>query len=220
MRKRLILFPGYGEDARAFEQLLPFLQDFDIVHVDYRQVLPKIPFTKTNSHHIARLLIAHYRISPFDRLVGHSMGGYFSCRIREIMGNDICMIGSFSDPARIIHTTPVPHLTPLFVATGFSKSIMARQYLQKRVAGKPHEAVMMGVVDNFRTFRNQDLAKLALITLEKKRPSKYPNPLRIHAEDDRVVRPPDEDFVKVPGGHFCINLYPKEVADAMHLFLH
>jgi hypothetical protein len=219
MSIRIFLLPGYGEDHRAFRQLSGHLQDFELVPVDYRPVLANIPITAMNSKRMAQQLIRQYKITQFDKLVGHSMGGFFSFQIREILGNDICMIGSFCDPGKIIHLTPIRQLTPLMAATGISKTPMARNYLHKKVVGKPHEEVMMEVVNNFRSFRNIDLAKLSLVTLENKLSTNLPNPLRIHADDDRVVRTPDEAYIKVDGGHFSLNLHPREVVDAMETFL-
>lgn len=219
MSARILLLPGYGEDQRAFQDLSPYLRDFELVHVDYRPVLADIPITAMNSRSMARQIVKKYKVTPSDKLVGHSMGGYFSFHMREILGNEICMIGSFCDPGKIIHLTPIRQLTPLMAATGLSKTRAARNYIHSRVIGKPHEKTMMEVVDNFRSFRNMELAKLSLVTLEKKSYSQLPNPLRIHADNDRVVRPPDEGYIRTPGGHFNLNLYPEKVYEAMQTFL-
>lgn len=221
MKKRIFLLPGYGEDHRAFRQLAPYLDSFDLIPVDFRTVLGKLSVFSMSSEKFAKLLVSHYHIRDKDLLVGHSMGGYISFQIRELQGNSIAMIGSFSDPGKIVHLVPDwPILTPVFAGTGFSKTQAAKDFLRKKVAGKEFEHAMMEVVDNFRTFRNEELLKLSLLTLEKKPTSQLPNPLRIHADNDRTVRPPDEIYHKVDGGHFCLNLYPEQVFNAMETFLH
>jgi pimeloyl-ACP methyl ester carboxylesterase len=221
MKQRIFLLPGYGEDHRAFRQLAPYLGAFELIPVDYRAVLSKLSVFSMSSEKLAKMLVSHYHIRERDLLAGHSMGGYLSFHIRELQGNRICMIGSFSDPGKIVHLVPDwPVLTPVFAGTGFSKTKTARRFLQKKVAGRDFEQAMMEVVDNFRTFSNEELLKLSLLTLEKKPFSQLPNPLRIHADNDRTVRPPDESYHKVEGGHFCLNLYPEQVFNAMETFIH
>jgi hypothetical protein len=220
MKKKVFLLPGYGEDHRAFRQLAPYLKDVELVPVDFRSVLGKLSVFSMSSDKLAKKLVQHYHIRERDQLVGHSMGGYISYQIRELQGNDICMIGSFSDPGKIIHLVPDwPVMTPVFAGTGLSKTKRAQEYLRKRVAGRAFEHAMMEVVENFKTFRNEELLKLSLLTLEKKPGSTLPNPLRIHADDDRTVRPPDEHYQKVEGGHFCLNLHPEQVFNAMETFI-
>lgn len=220
MTQKIYLIPGYGEDYKAFRQLAPFLEGFELIPVDYRDVLGKLPLWNVSSRRLAKQIASHYGIGEKDKLVGHSMGGYVSFQLRELQGNDICMIGSFSDPGKIVHMVPnAPLMTPVFAGTGLSKTDWAKDYLRKRVAGRPFEGPMMEVVDNFKTFRNEELLKLSLLTLEKKRDSGLPNPLRIHADDDRTVRPPDEHYHKVRGGHFCLNLHPDEVYNSMQTFI-
>jgi hypothetical protein len=220
MAQKIFLIPGYGEDFKAFRQLAPFLEGFELVPVDYREVLGKLPLWKVSSRRLAKVIAAHYGIQERDKLIGHSMGGYVSFQMREIQGNDICMIGSFSDPGKILHMVPnAPFMTSVFAGSGFSKTDMVRDYLQKRVAGRPIEQPMMEVVENFKRFKNEELLKLSLLTLEEKRASSLENPLRIHADDDRTVRVPDESYQKVEGGHFCLNLHPEQVFNAMQTFI-
>jgi hypothetical protein len=220
MAEKIFLIPGYGEDYKAFRQLAPFLDRFELIPVDYREVLGKLSLWEVSSRKLAKIIASHYGIREEDKLVGHSMGGYISYQLREIQGNDICMIGSFSDPGKIMHMIPqAPIMTTVFAGSGFSKTELAKEYLRKRVAGRAFEQPMMEVVENFKNFRNEELLKLSLLTLEKKRPSGQENPLRIHADDDRTVKVPDEPYQKVDGGHFCLNLHPGQVFDAMQTFV-
>lgn len=220
MKQRLFLIPGFGEDQQAFRQLAPYLADFELIYVDHRPVLDKILLFKMSSRRYAKHIAQHYGIRENDKIIGHSMGGYLAFQMREMFGNEICMIGAFSDPAKIIHLVPnLPLMTPIITASGFTKTEMARNYLQKKVAGKQIEQPLLEVLDNFKTFSNEQLFKLSLLTLEKKRESKLPNPLRIHAKDDSTIRYPYEPYEEVKGGHFCLNLYPEQVYQKMQVFL-
>ena len=54
---------------------------------------------------------------------------------------------------------------------------------------------------------------------ENKIVSTLPNPLRIHDINDRIIAPPDENYIQTRGGHFCLNLYPEETYNGMKEFL-
>ena len=78
----------------------------------------------------------------------------------------------------------------------------------------------MEVMGHFKDFTNEELFKLSwILTYDEKPISGLPNPLRIHAKDDRVVRTPDEPYVEVKGGHFPIDLDIEGVVAAMKDFL-
>jgi hypothetical protein len=74
-------------------------------------------------------------------------------------------------------------------------------------------------MDNFDHFTDNELGLMIEMNYQKKINSTLPNPLRIHDKADRIVAFPDEDFVQVKGGHFCLNLYPAETYAAMKDFL-
>jgi hypothetical protein len=44
--------------------------------------------------------------------------------------------------------------------------------------------------------------------------------LRIHATADPIVKPPDEQYVKVDGHHFTLYTHPKQVYEPIVHFLH
>ena len=100
--KKLFLMPGFGEDTFCFNELIPLINNHEFIHVDYRPVLDKFTFPFITVKQFATQLIKFYNIQPNDKIIGHSMGGYFSFQIREIQGNTICMIGSFNDPKKSI----------------------------------------------------------------------------------------------------------------------
>ena len=96
MQKRLFLLPGSGEDTFCFNELIPYINQhkYEIIHVDYRPALDKFTFPIITVQQFSRHLIKIYGIRNGDKLLGHSMGGYFSFQIRGLIDTDICMIGS------------------------------------------------------------------------------------------------------------------------------
>lgn len=220
MKKRIFLLPGFGEDAFSFDEIRPFLKDFDVIDVDYRKSLRKFIFPFINVKNFAKQLIKDNHINADDKLIGHSMGGYFSFQIREIQDNPICMIASFNDPAKIFHTFPdYPRITQLAALTGFVKTTYLKKMLLDKIKDTKIREIQSAVMDNFDTFSNIELSLMAEMNYAPKIKSIKPNPLRLHSSKDRVVMPPDESFVEIDGGHFCQNLYPKETIDAMKDFL-
>jgi len=221
MGKRLFLLPGFGEDERCFDELEQLISGYEKIHIDYRPVLNKFIFPLITVQQFARQLIKHYGIHPGDKLVGHSMGGFFSFQIRELIGCDICLIGSFSDPEKVFHTVPqVPRITQIAALTGIIKTAALKKYLLGKIKNEHIKNVQAGVMDNFHTFTNTQLALMSEMIYAPKIPSKLPNPLRIHDKRDRIVRPPDEPYIQMEGGHFCLNLYPQETLNSMKHFLY
>lgn len=221
MPARIFLLPGFGENSSMYDPLLPFLKKYEVIHVDYRQVLPQISLFKIHGIEVVKKIIQHYRILPEDKLIGHSTGGYFAFLIREIQQNEICMIGGFSDTnAKIVHFTPYPIVTPFLSISGLIKTSLIRNYMFSKVKGRNIEQPLMQAMSHFKDFSNEDLFKLSwILTFDEKPISVLPNPLRIHAKDDRVVRTPDEPYVEVKGGHFPIDLDLENVVKAMQDFL-
>ncbi len=222
MAQRIFLLPGFGENNSVYDPLLPYLEDYEVKRVDYPNVLSQVSLFNYSGMEVVRKIIKHYRILPEDKLIGHSTGGYFAFLIREIQGNEICMISGFSDCKKVI--PPLPHswlTTPLLSITGFIKSPLSQNYMLSKVKGKPIEKPLMEVMKvHFKDFTNEELFKLSMIlTYDEKPVSVLPNPLRIHAKDDKVVRVPDQEFVEVKGGHFPLALDLEGVVAGMQGFL-
>lgn len=221
MAARIFLLPGFGENNTVYDPLLPYLTDYEVRKVDYPEILSQVSLFNYSGMEIVKIMIRHYRIQPEDKLIGHSTGGYFAFLIREIQGNEICMISGFSDCKKVI--PPLPHqwiTTPLLSITGFIKSPISRKYMLNKVKGKPIVRPLMEVMGHFKDFTNEELFKLSMVlTYDEKPISILPNPLRIHAKDDKVVRIPDQEFAEVKGGHFPLALDLEGVVMAMKDFL-
>ncbi|MCO5248470.1 MAG: alpha/beta hydrolase [Chitinophagales bacterium] len=220
-KTKIFLLPGFGENHTAYNALLPYLKDYDVWHVDYRVILEKVPLWNYSGMHVAKRIIEHYDIRPGDKLIGHSTGGYFSFLIREILHNEICMISGFSDRKKVVIKLPYKWITtPLLYLSGVVKTDYIRDYMTQKIKDEAMKQVTLDVMNQFKTFRNTDLFKLSLIVSFDESPiSVLPNPLRIHAKNDRVVRTPDAPFVEVKGGHFPLVLDTENVIKAMSEFL-
>lgn len=220
MNKRLFLLPGFGEDTFCFNELLPLIKNYEFIHVDYRPVLDKFTFPLITVKQFSRQLIKYYGIRKEDKLLGHSMGGYFSFQIRELIGTEICMIGAFHDTAKVKHMVPqFPRVTLLAALTGLVKKPVLKKYLLSKINDNRVKEVQTKIMDNFNNFSDNELALMIEMNYGKKIPSVLPNPLRIHDKADKIIAPPDEAYFQVKGGHFCLNLYPEETYEYMKDFL-
>jgi len=190
-------------------------KDHELIHVDYRTILHKNPLWETSAYNTAKAIISQYKISPNDRLVGHSMGGYFSYAASAIQGNPVAMLGSFSDTDKIVRMTKNKLINYSFTGLGLIKTPLMKAYLKTRVRNKQFLGEMLTIQDNFRSFSNEDMMKMLKISYGESLPPALAEPLRIHAKDDTVVRIPDQGFREVGGGHFGLIFHPEEVYGQM-----
>ncbi len=212
--------PGFGEDSFCFDEIVPYLNVFELKIVDYRPTLDKFIFPFISLRTFTKQLVADNNILKEDKIIGHSMGGYFAFSVRELTGAQICMIAAFSDPQKLNHFFPTfPRSTQLNIISGFLKTNYLKFFLLNKIKDEKIKKVQEAVMENFKTFSNLQLAKMMEMNYEKKIISSYPNPLRVHDVNDKVIKAPDEPFTSTAGGHFCLNLYPKETIEAMADFL-
>lgn len=220
MKDRIFLLPGFGEDHRAFRNLNPFLRDkFNLIHVDYRPVLRRINMLEIDTLAFAQSLIDYYRIDADDWLIGHSMGGFFGYNISASQGNPTAMLGAFSDTSKIVRMTHNKAVNYSVVATGLLKTPAMKYYIAKRGHKNAYLEEMLDVQENFKSFSNADMVKMLTMSYSEKPPPALREPLRIHAIDDTVVRPPDEAFHEVEGGHFSLIFHPEQVYEGMEGWL-
>ena len=214
MQEKIFLLPGFGEDGFVFNELLPYLNTHkkEIIKIDYRPVLDKFTFPFITVQQFSNKLIKYYNINSNDKLIGHSMGGYFSFQIRELIGTDIIMIGSFNDPKKIIHILPqFPRFTLFTTITGIAKQSWVKKYLLSKIKNEQIKAIQSKIMDNFNNFTNNELALMLEMNYQQKIKTNLPNPIRIHDKNDKIVSPPDEPYHQIKGGHFSLNIHPEEV---------
>jgi hypothetical protein len=221
MPSKLYLLPGFGEDHRCYRNLEPLLRtDFDLIHVDYRPVLRRFNVWETRPGVMARHLIDHYRMDPADKLIGHSMGGYFGHAVSTLQGNPVAMIGSFSNTDKIVRMTKNKLVNYTMVGSGLIKTPLMNWYIKRRTNNKGNLEETLSIQENFKLFSNVDMLKMLTLSYGEDLPPAPVEPLRIHALDDTVVRTPDENFEAVSGGHFCLVFQPEEVYEKLVEWLH
>jgi len=220
-KKRILLFPGYGCNALSFNKIEPFLQDYTIEYIDYRTITARFSIFKFNLKDFVNQLIVSHHITPNDILIGHSLGGFIAYNISQIVRCEVCLIGSFTDTARIVRLAPFKIASDVFITIGGLKWNKAHQYLQKRRQQRPNSiAAFEAVLDNFKNYyTNDDLLKLSQLAYSSALAHNKPPSLRIHAIADRIVLPPLETFTEAPGDHFCMLTHPKEVGDILTQWL-
>ena len=220
MKKRILLLPGFGEDTFCFNEIIPFLKTYEIIHIDYRKTLNQFSFPFITVKQFANQLIRRYNITADDKLIGHSMGGYFAFQIREMIGTEICMVAAFHDTGKVKHTFPkFPRITQLSAITGLIKTDFIKTYLLKQIKDQDYKKIQAYIMNNFKSYSNNQLALMTQMLYEKPIESTLPNPLSIHDKADKVIAPPNEPYHQIGGGHFCLNLYPKVTIELMQDFL-
>ena len=220
-KPKIFLLPGFGENHSVYDALLPYLKDYDVWHIDYRIILQKIPLWNYSGMYVVKKIVEHYNIQPEDKLIGHSTGGYFAFLIREMMGNEICMLAGFSDRKKVVIKLPYKWITtPLLYLSGLVKTDFIKDYMTQKIKDGAMKQITIDIMKQFKDYKNTDLFKLSMIISYDESPvSVLPHPLRIHDQNDRVVRVPDEPYVSVKGGHFSLLLDTENVAKAMSGFL-
>lgn len=215
----MFLFPGFGEDKTCFRNLKPFLRDYELIVIDYRKILKSIPLWEVTPSLLAKRIGIYYAIQPEDKLVGHSMGGYFAYCLSTQQGNPTCLIGSFTDANKIVRFSHSKLVNIAATGSGLIKTPLFRKYITSRTKNPTIRKEMLSIQQNFKSFSNADMAKMALLSFGETLPPAPIESLRIHAKDDRVVRIPDEPYTKVRGGHFSLVFHPDEVYAAMENWL-
>lgn len=206
MKQRILFLPGFGEDAFIFSALRKYFTDYTIVDVNYRKSLDVFSTSEIDVWKMSKTLIDAYQITEADILLGHSMGGYFSFVIRELISCQIIMLASFNDPNKVRRVIYNKTFNLSLAKLGFLNKTWFQNYLLKPSKGKYFEKEVTQVVRNFNSFSKSQLTKMMKLSFGEKIHSEHENPVRIHAKNDTVVRPPDEKYFECTLGHFCLLL--------------
>ncbi|RMG19259.1 MAG: hypothetical protein D6730_21815 [Bacteroidetes bacterium] len=218
--RRIFLLPGFGEDVRIFRKLRPYLQGFELVDVEYEAVLNRFHLFNIHIQAFARQLATEYKMDQHDILIGHSFGGYTAHAIRQQLACEACLIASFTDPAKVRRRKGVSRWNNVpLIMLGMLKSAKARSVIEQVYAGRESLEEILSVMDNFRNFRQVNLAKQDLMMWQKPIPLRLEPSLRIHSRADRIVRYPDEPFEEVPGDHFNLVVHHQAVGELVAAWL-
>ena len=209
----MYFLPGFGEDSFVFDDLKKYFPHYQIIDVNYRASLDKISFATINVGFFCKQLIQEYGITKDDILIGHSMGGYFSFVIREIVLCQIVMLASFSNPNKIVRLVRKQWVNVAMAKMGFLRKTFFQNLLLKASKGKYFEQEVEKVIRNLSNFSTAQISKMMKLSFGKPVQTVLENPLRIHAENDVIVRPPDEPYELCTLGHFCLILETEIIAN-------
>jgi pimeloyl-ACP methyl ester carboxylesterase len=217
---RLLLLPGWGEDARIFRNLQPELARHfsQVVNVTYREVLLGLPARPKPEAFLDRL-IAFYGIEPGDVVIGHSFGGWVAYQLNGRVGCPAAMLCSLSERWRVRPTLKLFMPVSWVIRLGLFHTSFFRGYQRLRYRGKPSANEMEVVIQNFRQWTNTEIYQVPALMMQRIRKHEATNLLRIHAQQDELIRPPRELHVVVPGDHFAPATHPEPILQRLEVWL-
>jgi len=213
--QRVLLLPGFGEDDKIFRKIKPYLNGYHLLYVDYRDVLRKFEVENITMDKFVDQMIDYYDINENDILIGHSLGGYISHKIKQLVNCPNCLIASFTDPSKIKFPVGFKRVIKLLTMKGMFTSRLFKEMLWKTYQKKPSVEEIEHTLSVFESYDKEDIFKLIKIIeprkkswtrIFKKNRIKRPS-LIIHPMSDWIVKSPDESHIKVPGDHFALATY-------------
>lgn len=225
--QRVLLLPGFGEDDKIFRKMKPYLNGYSLLYVDYRDVLSKFEVETISLDKFVQEMIEYYDITQNDILIGHSLGGFISHRIKQLVNCPNCLIASCTDPSKIKFPVSFKRIIKLLTMNGMFTSRVFKELLWKTYQRKPSVEEIEHTLTVFESYEKEDIFKLIKIIEPKKkswtrifRKNRIRRPsLIIHPIADWIVKSPDEDHIKVPGDHFALATYPEIVGQHLENWL-
>ncbi len=217
---RIILIPGLGEDEIIFNHVLPLVEGDKLVLNTWKISGDKYR-GKIKALDLAREVAEHYNICRDDVVIGHSLGGLISLYIKHITGCKIVQIASYTHHDRII----VPVRNYELIKIGIKSHLFFNQFMrwlivQLQYRSKPSKIMLIYAFDRLKNGnKNNVINQLAAALIPLKPRLNVQPDLRIHSKGDRIVRPPKEPYIEVPGDHFSLYTHPADVAAAINNFL-
>ncbi len=211
-KQRLILLPGFGEDDRIFRNLAPQFKQYDILHVDYRDVLRNFNVKDITLRKFIESMIRYYDINDSDILIGHSLGGFIAHQIRQTVDCQNCLIASFTDPSKVKLPVSYKRLMKFLTMKGMFTSKLFKEVVWTTYKRKSSAVEIENVLSVFESYSKEDIYKLIKIVEPQKRKwtklfvrKQVSKPsLIIHPASDWIIKRPDEDHIKVKGDHFAL----------------
>jgi len=227
-RKRIVLLPGFGEDKRIFRKIAPYLNDYELLYIDYRSVLHQFTPDDIEIHNFINALCRHYDINEDDILIGHSLGGFISHHLRQQLGCDNCLIASFTNPKKIKLPYNYKKLAKWFTDKGGFTSIPFRQIVRLKYRNSPALPDLENSLEVFQEYGKQDIYKLIRLLQPRWKgllkwllpvSAEVPPSLILHPKKDSIVAAPDEPHTQLPGNHFSPVTYPELVGEHLEAWL-
>lgn len=215
--KRLILIHGYVEDPTIFDQLTPLLPPVNILRIDVEAEFRRWPLgAPVNGYTVAEWLVKAYTIAAGDVVIGHSMGGWISINIKAITGATVVQIASFTNQRRVV--SPVYHhgLIKFVADLGLLQTRPSVRFVKRTYPFEESRALNFMFLDRVGTMPKAYISWQMSVLFAPVPPLTVAPDLRVHAEADNIVRPPDEPYIVVPGDHFCLVFHAPEVAKAIN----
>ncbi|AHM62877.1 hypothetical protein D770_23160 [Flammeovirgaceae bacterium 311] len=217
---RLLFIPGFGEDPSIFEKIQNHIPG-EKVFLDYWVLLGDRPRPELNALQYAKELVEQFGITKQDVVIGHSTGGWIAYHIKHLVNCPVVQIASWSDSSKVVSPVKNRRLIYWFVKRGlYFNSLVRRYIIRNKYRNKPSEAVFDQV---FRRLAREDKYKvinqMRLIFNPVQQPISVQPDLRIHARPDSIIRYPDQPAVDVPGDHFSLYTYPREVYEPINRFI-
>jgi pimeloyl-ACP methyl ester carboxylesterase len=213
---RTFFLPGFGEEPWIFDQIAPQIGG-QHVFIRHRDLMGDRLREAYDVQQYAQALIETHHITPQDRLIGHSMGGWIAYSVKQLTGSPIVQIGSWTDPDKVVLLVKEPNTVYWLVRNGLYLNHFNKWYFSWRsYRGQPSrrvfEPVFQHLIDSPPGYV---LNQLQVILTPVQWASPQAPDLRIHAQADTIVRPPDEPFAEVPGDHFCLVTEAEPIAAAV-----
>ena len=217
--KRLLLLPGYLEDATIFDTLWPLLPlppAAEVLAVELEVEFARWqPAGPANAVTLARYLARRYAIGPQDLLIGHSMGGWIAAHLKAQTGAVAVLLSSFTDQRKVVARVRNPLLLALYAWSGVGRSRWLRERTKRHYQFDESRALYAKVADTMARYPRRYVHRQLQVLFAPVPPLAGQPELRLHALADDVVRPPDEPYVAIPGDHFAHYYHPGLVAAAI-----
>ncbi|RZL03404.1 MAG: alpha/beta hydrolase [Hymenobacter sp.] len=215
--KRLLLLPGYLEDATVFDTLRPLLPPAaEVLAIELEPEFAQWrPAGAVNAVTFARHLAHRYAIGPADMLIGHSMGGWLAAHLKAQTGATAVLLSSFTDQNKVVARARNPLLLALYAWSGVGRSRWLRERAKRGYLFDESRELYGQLADGMARHPRRYVHRQLQVLFAPVPPLVVPPELRIHAVADNVVLPPDESYVEIPGDHFAHYYHPELVAAAI-----
>lgn len=219
--KRILFFPGFLEDGRTFEPLMPFFQGKYLIEmVHYRPLLDEIQNKTPLIADFAQAIVVEHRITKEDILIGHSFGGWVIAHIQSKMEIKGVLLSSFTQNDRVIGgKLGFTKLGQWIIRKGIFKSWLFHfigNLRYRNSDAKPAVEHCFEIASKW-----SDMYHLKVIQLIGNQPDAKPilPPLLIHSKTDEVIRPPKESYISLGTHHFVHYVYTEEIAGHILAFI-
>jgi hypothetical protein len=213
---RTFFIPGFGEEPDIFEALAPGLPGPQVGICNHDLMGSAHRASYDVKQHAAALIAAH-QITVEDLLIGHSMGGWIAYAVKQQVGCRIVQLGSWTDQAKVMRPVDNQEVVHWMVRNGLYFNWFNQVVFTWRgYRGLPSAPIFARIFQHLRDSPQEYVVNQLRVILT---PVEFDAPqapdLRLHAWKDRVIAPPDEPFVVVPGDHFSLATHPDAVLGAM-----